>query len=246
MARATNRQSRSVGNLGDALKHAALVELACMLVDRGSTVSYVDTHTFLLHSEIAELGRFLAEVERLEAKHSAYARYASIERESLERTGRYRCSSGVVVRVLGDRRVATTLGEANGMTRAELRDQIRSEELADVLVVDDAATAVRSALASVERAGSVLIHVDPFSLSPELWASLAAGLDLLCTRSTEVVLVVYRYTRSARSSWPTAPSGAIGPVAETRGGPHELATYASARIAGAVREVCAALGWRTN
>jgi len=89
----------------------------------------------------------------------------------------------------------------------------------------------------------LLIHVDPFSLSPELWASIAAPLDALCARSAKAALVVYRYSRSARSASPTASQGTIGPVAQIRGGPHEIAAYASPEITGAVREVCGALRW---
>jgi len=60
---------------------------------------------------------------------------------------------------------------------------------------------------------------------------------------TEAVVVVYRYTRSGRSAWPDAPEGTVGPVAQIRGGPHEIAAYASRGVAAAVRDVCAGLGW---
>ena len=70
------------------------------------------------------------------------AGYAARERDALARTGRYRCSSGLVLDALGDRRGATTLGEADAATRAELREQIAHEQLADVLVVDDAVAAL--------------------------------------------------------------------------------------------------------
>ncbi len=242
MARPTNRQLRSVGNLGDILKHAALLELASMLAEATTKVRWIDTHTFLLHAPIADRERWNREVDALASAHPAYGRYAGLERESLARIARYRCSSGLVMDVLGDRRLSSALGEANGATRAELREQAEEERLASVSIADEAAAALRDA--RVDSAGPLLIHVDPFSLSQELWTSLAPALDAVCAASGAAALVVYRYTRGARSAWPPAPNGMLGPVAQIRGGPHEVAAYASPGIEGAVRQVCVALGWR--
>ncbi len=239
MARPTNRQSRSVGNLGDVLKHGVLVELAGRLAS--PTLRYVDTHTFLLHAPAADPVRWSNEIDALVAAHPAYARYAALERASLSRASHYRCSSGLMLDVLGDRRGNLVLGEANPLTRAQLEEQITEERHANVEVAPDAAVALTLAGAS---AGPLLIHVDPFSLSPELWASLAPALDALGERSSAMALVAYRYTRSAPSAWPVAPVGTLGPVAQIRGGPHELAAYASAALRDTVREVCASLGWQ--
>ncbi len=242
LLRSRNPQARHVGNLGDILKHAALVELAAMLVATSPTVRFVDTHGFLLHAPLADAVRWSREVDELADTHPAHARYAAHEREAVARTGRYRCSSGLVLDVLGAHRGSATFGEANGVTRAELRAQLRDEQHADVFVADDAIAALRQA--SVVEGGSLLVHVDPFTLTPEGWASLAPGLDVACERADTAVLVAYRYTRRARSAWPVAPRGTVGPVTETRGGPHEVAAYASANVAGAVRDVCGAMGWR--
>ncbi|AKF04294.1 hypothetical protein [Sandaracinus amylolyticus] len=239
MARPTNRQSRSVGNLGDVLKHAALIALAERLAH--TRVRYVDTHTFLLHAPLADLERWNADVERLVSEHPAYARYIAAERASLARTSHYRCSSGLVLDVLGHQRSTLVLGEANVVTRAELKEQIREERLVGVHVVDEAVAALEYRWRDT---GPLLVHIDPFALSPELWRSLAPALDALCESSTDVAIVVYRYTRNARSPWPVAPRGTHGPVAQTRGGPHELAAYASPRMTSAVQEACASLGWR--
>ena len=244
MARSTNRQLRSVGNLGDILKHAALVELAAMLRHTPATVTTLDTHAFLLHAPLADGERWNREVDELVSRHPAYARYAALEREALARTQRYRCSSGLVTDQLGDGRFATTLGEIDGETRAELREQVAEEGLANVVVADDAMAALRDA--ATRSASSLLVHVDPFSLSPALWSSLAPGLASVCAQSLEAVIVVYRYTRNAPSAWPDAPGSMLGPIAQIRGGPHEIAAYASARITEEVRAVCEALGWRVE
>ena len=242
MARSANRQSRNVGNLGDIIKHGALVELASLLANASSSVSYVETHTFLLHAPLARRERWSGELDDLVCKHPAYARYAALERDSLARRGGYRCSSGLVMDALGDRRATAVLGEADAATRAELSEQIAEEDLPNAWVVDDAAAIDRDA--RVGSGGAVLVHVDPFTLSPALWASVAPALDAIFARSTEAVLLVYRYTRCAPSPWPLAPAGTLGPVAQIRGGPHEIAAYASPGIMAAVRDVCESLGWR--
>ena len=238
----TNRQSRSVGNLGDILKHAALVELAALLASRGARVSHVDTHTFLLHAPPADRAKWTREVDELVARHPAYARYAERERAFLARTGHYRCSSGLVVDVLAERRGCAVLGEADARTRGELAAQVAGEPLEGVWVVDAAAAVDRPP--RIPSGGAVLVHVDPFALSPADWASFAPALDAISERSTEAVFVVYRYSRSARTAWPPAPTGTLGPVAEIRGGPHEVAVYASAALAVAAADICGSLGWR--
>jgi len=237
----TNPQSRSVGNLGDILKHAALFELASLLAELHAPVRYIETHTYLLDAPPADLGRWRREVDGLVSKNPANAGYVALEAAALARTGRYRCSAGLVMDVLRDRRVFATLGEADAKTRAELREQTALQQLANVVIVDDATAALRDGTSP--HADSVLVHVDPFALSPELWARLAPGLDATCESAAAAVLVAYRYTRSGRSPWPAAPAATLGPVAQIRGGPHEVAVYASAGVADRVREICAALGW---
>lgn len=241
MLRSENRQTRSVANLGDILKHAAIVELGHTLAEHFGAVLFVDTHSFLLHAPPHDLARWQREVDERLARHPAYARYAARERDALAKTGRYRCSSGLALDVLGGARGAASLGEANGQTRATLREQLREEHRADVHLSDDALGALRSA---PEGARAALIHVDPFALTPALWSRLSPALDALCARTTDVALVLYRYTRSAPSPWPAAPTGTLGPVAETRGGPHELAAYASSGPRDLVLGVCESLGWR--
>ncbi len=201
----------------------------------------MDTHTYLLRAPLADPARWRNEVDRKAREHPRYARYANLERASLANSGTYRCSAGLVSDALRDRRSHTTLGEANGATRAELREQVNSEGLADVLITDDCVAALHQA--RVSDGSALLIHIDPFSLSSALWERIAPALDTMCARSEPVILLVYRYTRSGRSPWPVAPTGTLGPFAQTRGGSHELAAYASAPVSRAASETCTALGW---
>lgn len=242
MARVTNRQLGNVGNLGDVIKHAALVELAALLAQAPERVSFVDTHAFQIHAPLADPARWAREVEALVCSHVAYARYAELERAALARDNHYLCSSGLVLETLGEKRACAVLGEANAASRAEIAAQIATEQLANVLIAEGAAR-VDDGM-RVPAGGALLVHVDPFALSAALWSEIAPALDAMCSRSAVAVVVVYRYSRSAAAPWPIAPASTTGPVATTRGGPHEVAAYASAEIAGAVLEVCASLGWR--
>lgn len=235
-----NRQSGHVGNLGDIVKHAALVELAAMLAERHAAVSFVDTHTFLLHAPLAHGDRWQREVDARLTQQPTYARYVERERAWLGRTGEYRCSSGLVLDVLGERLACAVLGEANGLTRAELKRQLAEERQARVFVVDEAAAVDREA--RVPEGGALLVHVDPFALTAGAWAELAPALDALAARAAEAVLVVYSYTRAARTKWPAAPTDTTF-IAEHRGAPHEVALYASAGSAEGARAVAASLGW---
>jgi 23S rRNA A2030 N6-methylase RlmJ len=238
-----NRQSGHVGNLGDIIKHAVLVELASMLAERSEPVSFVDTNTFLLHAPLANAERFHREAEAHVAKHPAATRYLELERAHLARTGDYRCSSGLVLDALGDRRACAVLGEANGLTRATLKEQLVEEGHRDVHVVDDASAVDRGGW--VPAGGPLLVHVDPFSLTPEAWAPMAPALDAMSSRSSAAVFVLYSYTRAARTEWPTAPTGTSF-IAENRGAPHEVAIYASTSLAESVSAIAASLGFRRS
>ena len=119
-------------------------------------------------------------------------------------------------------------------------------------MADDAVAALRSvrhADAGQERAArseegsALLVHVDPFALTPEDWAALAPGLDEVCGGVATTIVVVYRYTRGGRTAWPRAPQGTVGPIAEVRGGPHEIAAYASSHLVDEVGAACVSLGW---
>lgn len=160
------------------------------------------------------------------------------------RSGHYRCSSGLVLDALGERRTCTVLGERNGLTRAQLEQQIADEALPSVHVIDDARAVDRHAASVVGT--SLLAHVDPFALTAELWSSISPALERLAACATESIFVVYSYTRAASSAWPAAPARTIGPIAQVRANSHEVAVYASVGMEAAVREVCGSLGFRLS
>lgn len=238
-----NRQTGHVGNLGDIIKHAALVELGALLVDTGSPVSFVDTHTFRLHAPLSRAERFHRELAAHVEHYPAAVRYAEIERAYLERTGDYRCSSGLMLDVLGEQRVCAVLAEANGLTRAELKEQIAEEGHANVHVVDDASAVDRGAW--VPAGGSLLVHVDPFALTKAVFAPIAPALDAMAARTSAAVFVFYSFIRAGRTDWPEPPHGTTF-IGENRGAPHEVVVYASPSVHDGVALVCDALGFQSK
>jgi 23S rRNA A2030 N6-methylase RlmJ len=239
----TNRQLGHVGNTGDILKHAALVELAAMLARDRPDVSFVDTHAFQLHAPQGDEARaqWERDVKERVARHPAYDRYAALERDSLEKISRYRCSSGLMLDALGPARVCAVLAESNAHSRSVIASQLAAEHLENAFVVDDAARVDDAA--HVPAGGALLVHVDPFVLTPELWSQIAPALSAMSARSAESAFVLYRYSRNARTPWPAPPARTIGPLMETRDGPHAVVAYASAGLVDAVRDICARLGW---
>jgi hypothetical protein len=217
------------------------VELATLLARDRSDVSFVDTHTFQLNAPLRDRARWEREVSALAAQYPAYERYAALERESFEKRSLYRCSSGLVLDALGSARTCAVLAEANARSRAGLSFELGAERFENVVVTNDAARVDDAA--RVLAGGALLVHVDPFSLSPALWSEIAPALSAMSARSADAAFVLYRYSRMARAPWPAAPKATSGPLMETRGGPHELAAYASPGLAAAVRDVCARLGW---
>lgn len=238
-----NRQTGHVGNLGDIIKHAVLVELGALLTETGSPVSFVDTHTFRLHAPLSRAERFHRELAAHLEQYPAAVRYAEIERAYLGRTGDYRCSSGLMLDVLGEHRVCAVLAEANGRTRAELTEQIAEEGHANVHVVDDASAVHRGAWVPV--GGSLLVHVDPFALTPAVYAPIAPAIDTLAARASAAVFVFYSFIRAGRTPWPEPPPGTTF-IGENRGAPHEVAVYASPSVRDRVAVVCDALGFRSR
>jgi hypothetical protein len=112
-----------------------------------------------------------------------------------------------------------------------------------VHVVDDARHVDRGGW--VPAGGAVLVHVDPFSLTPEVWAPMSPALDAISLRASAAVFVVYSYTRALRTNWPTPPAGTSF-IAENRGAPHEVAIYAAPGVADLVRRSAASLGFRVS
>ena len=80
-----NKQFANVGNLGDILKHAALVSLIELLHSRGQRLLSVDTHSFLLEALCPDPSKWLLEAQRDRSSHAAFESYITHQK----RVGRW-------------------------------------------------------------------------------------------------------------------------------------------------------------
>ena len=242
-----NKQFANVGNLGDILKHAALVSLVELLHARGQRLLSVDTHAFLLEAPCEDPARWLVEAQRECSHHPAFGSYIERQNRVGGTPSRYRCSSGLVLdvsRAVGHGAPALILAESDGNIRARLKEQLKIEQVEPHAVLDNAQD-----LHAVEIPSADVMYalVDPFALDPALWDSICKGLTRLARSVNAAVVEVFTYDRAKdHIDWPGAPSGFTGPIATMHRRPYHLATYATDGIAEDSARACAALGWKVE
>jgi len=244
----TNRQEANVGNLGDILKHGALVALAEMLRRRlgSGPVNYLDTHAFRLRARLPNAGEWQTTVDRLRRRHPAYDRYLEVEEPEIA-TGGYLCSVGLAARTLGTCRMF--LAESHGPTRRMLEAQLAGARLMPTLLLDDMHTFPEQDL--VGHAGDLLALIDPFQQNEqewrETWMSASAAVGGLHRAGANGVVLGFQFRRQGEAPlWLEPPPGFVGPLAQAGCRPYHLATYAAEGIAAEVTATLLELAWSTS
>ena len=238
-----NKQFANVGNLGDILKHAALVSLIELLHSRGKRLLSVDTHAFLLEAPCPDPSRWLLDAERERCSHAAFEGYIKHQNGVGADPSLYRCSSGLVVDVsrAAGRVPTLILAELDSLTRARLKDQLNDERVEPRVLLDDARKLSAIAIPDTDV---MFALVDPFKLDQALWQSIAKSLSRFRRSVKAAVVEVFIFDNSkARVEWPGAPAGFTGPVATIDRRPYHLAIYATSGIAEECGRACVALGW---
>ncbi len=231
----SNIQDRNVGNVGDIVKHAALVALAELLRRRDAgLVRHVETHTFRLVAPLPDPAGWRARVATIPSAAAAYV--AREEPWVAQRL--YRCSAGLVADTLG----APThllLAEAHGPTRAALAASLAEEGLTVDALVDDAA-----ALAALPPGppAPLLVHVDPFDHPRGYWPVVARLLDAWRRPDQDAVVLAFAYDKRGPVDWPAPPPGLVA-LGRLDTPPYGLAAWASPGFAEDARGVLGALGW---
>lgn len=234
-----NRQSGNVGNVGDVLKHAALVALARLVAERTAEgpVTWIDTHAFRLEAE-APLPRWQEALARLPPGALPTLRYVAAQRRLLA-GGPYRCSTGLVLDQFATRQLRVICAEAEPGTREALRGALLHEGFLEAIVLEEAAQLRTLAPAP----GALLALVDPFVLDAALWRELAQ--ELLRLRGEELLTLVYTHDKGPTpTAWaPLGPGALAAPRASVQAGPHRLALYAEGPLAGAAIAALVELGF---
>lgn len=235
-----NKQYNNVGNTGDILKHAALLELAQLISEQpgDAALNYLDTHAFVAEAPVAN-ANWRDEAQALVERWPAYARYLALQGPYVQKGG-YLCSSGLGASLLPTARLV--LCEHDASTRAALRAQFARMQCGPVQILEDVSCG--SLASEAEAAGSLLALVDPFMLSERDWAGACCAVARLWRPGADGLLVVFTFDREATAvNWPAAPDGWEGPVAQIGRAPYFLALYATGDIAAAAVARLVALGW---
>ena len=240
-----NPQYGNVGNLGDILKHAALINLLKLLTRHNkSGFAYIETHAFLLNAPCPNPARWLQEVKNEIALHPSYKDYLDAELAIMDNKP-YRCSAGLAIDTLkkmGINNPSIILAEKNPDTMATLEVQLRNDRQDSYTLLEDASHFNRLHLP--DRIDTLFILVDPFELDNILWEGITDSIKTVVKSGLEVILEVFTYDKSrAAVTWPFLNDGVIGPVSVMRRQPYHLAIYSTRAIGADVTRCCSLLGW---
>lgn len=239
-----NPQYRNVGNLGDILKHGALVAIAQRLISQSSgKIAYIDTHTFRLSAPCPNPSRWHKDVHCEKEKHSLYSEYLRLEQQIIGGND-YRCSSGLMLDLLTNsgRPYTTFLSENEPDTRQLLEAQLTSEKQKNYTVLLDAVDF--QALEIPTDVKTLLILVDPFGLTAELWAIVYRLLQKCMSQGIEIVAEVFTFDKTTdKVAWSDAPEGINYPRMTISNNPYHLAMYSTPLYYALVEETCEQLGW---
>ncbi len=241
-----NPQLRNVGNLGDILKHATLLNIAKMLLGRRrSRLAYIETHAFMLEAKCPNPEQWAQETVVELTKHPAYNDYFNAEKRVLDNLP-YRCSAGLVIDEL--KKANTTeaviiLAEQDEDTREILKSQLLREQISNCTVLEDAFDLSSTKLPDDVR--TLLILVDPFALKAELWNGIVAALSKIVKQGMDVVLELFTFDKEhSEVQWPSPPAGMVGPISVMLRQPYHLAVYVTDNLRENVIRESQKLGWR--
>lgn len=250
-----NKQLKNVGNLGDILKHGALVRLANLVRARAikAPVIYVETHSFLLHAPWNEQLKWKQAVNRQLAEHPYYKDYVRIEAERLERGEPYRCSAGLVLDILRGAPKQVYLAEHDPDTRARLKQQLEAEHIRNTTVVERAEALRDFSIPGGEgydfepEEVSLLALVDPFELEESEWKQAAEQAARFADKAGCGIILAFDYQREVDApEWPKPPKNFIGPVATISRAPYHLAAYTTEMMREEIQRTLGFLGWQAR
>ncbi|AWV91188.1 hypothetical protein [Bradymonas sediminis] len=247
-----NKQLNNVGNLGDILKHGALVRLAKLMRTKAikAPLLYFDTHAFLLNAPWTNKLKWKQAVNQKLSEHPYYKDYVRLEANRLDKDEPYRCSAGLVIDVINDVPHRIYLAEKDPETREKLQEQVRSEPIRCDKIVDSA-----TKLANIVPPGgddfnyektdvAVFALVDPFELDHDEWDELAAVIADFTLEDSYGVIQVFDYNTDPQPpKWPEPPKNFYGPVASLSVGPYHNAVYATRTMIEQVYATLDLIGW---
>ncbi len=227
-----NIQTSNVGNFGDIIKHALLVQLIQFLKNRSrSNFTYVDLHTFLMQYA-ANFPTWSSNVSQLD---DMCKEYIDIEREHYSKTNNYLCSSGIAAQLLEKHSHANLiLSEQCAETKKTLKSQL------DILTeLDHQIMNHSTELSSYLKPSSntaLFVLIDPFKLDQKEWSEHMSAIINVLQQSTnmDVVIEVFNYDeRSVDEHWKDFPidESVLKRVYATKYNKYHLAVFTTLNIA---------------
>lgn len=191
-----NLQDTNVGNLGDILKHAALVQLAKLFSEEVmcSDKYYLDSHSYLYQSRLATKDWQELSQKLLHAS-SLYQDYIDIEMPFIKK-GEYLCSSGLVNKALPDAHLL--LCETNKATREWLLQQLADNKVSYYTVKEQMYKWVKGK--KFRQLPNLLALIDPFELTDDLWQSANQCLRGMVSIGAPVIMLVFDYKKNPREN----------------------------------------------
>lgn len=249
----TNQQAENVGNLGDILKHGALVRLARIAAQRAirGPVTYIETHAFLLESPWNNALKWKQRINTQLAKHPAYTEYVRMQKERLDGDEPYRCSAGLALDIISERSYHAIFCNDDDDNRRQLKSQVRQDGFRADYMLEDLAELQEIEPPKSEdededdpAGGSTLVFVDPDELDADTWQMVAAGLDEFIEEESEGMILAFDFDADNETvDWPDAPPHFEGPVAVLDEQPFHLAGYATDPMIGRMVDELDNLGW---
>lgn len=234
----TNKQDDNVGNLGDILKHAALVQLAKVFAEQiPDTKYYLDSHSYLYQSRLVNPD-WREQGLALYKQSALYKDYMKLETPYIRR-GEYLCSSGLVNKLLPDAHLL--LCESNRSTREWLLQQLADNKVNYHTVKEQLVSWAKGK--TLKKLSNLLILIDPFELTDALWLAVNQCLSNMLHKDASAIMLVFDYKKEQERQWPDAPRGWLGPVTRISVPPYHLAVYATGDLVLPVQIQLEQLGW---
>lgn len=234
----SNLQDNNVGNLGDILKHAALIQLVKVFSDSiEGTKYYLDSHSYLYQSRLAS-GIWHEQAAELLASSKHYQEYIDIELDYVNR-GEYLCSSGLVNKLMPDANLL--LCESNRTTREWLLQQLADNRVTYHTVKAQMIKWIKGK--AFKRLPNLLALIDPFELTEELWLSVNTCLGKMIDSQASVIILMFDYKKQLTREWPSKTENGLPLAARVCMQPYHLAVYVTEDLCKSVQSSMAALGW---
>lgn len=212
----TNIQFKNVGNLGDILKHGALVNLMQEITSAmnhhssPSALCYIDFHTFLAKAPFPQHSAWEQRMKDL--NDPAYDKYIEMQCRAYEHDKQYLCSSGMAMSMIDEAQSSVKrciLSEQDEATRQKLQKQIddapgnwlstdaNKNMKIDIMHHSTHLDRVASLLDTTAGKWRLLCLVDPFVLDRTEWEAIQQSLARQFPSDTVecAAMIVFTYDR---------------------------------------------------